>query len=507
MEELTQCPVRGILWERDLDRIGTTPGLLTLAKVWSEHGFEDGRCSREGLRRDSKFPLLTAHDQNDIAVRAPVMSTPRDSRVNADTDTSGSATASSPEPRDRSSEANSDSSKPDVAYSPVPLQDLKNQIRLLSFVSAAGRSPLELQTSVGNLHEAPPYVGISYAWGKDNTRTVVINGEPARIRYNAYYALRQVQLHYRQIHIWIDTICINQNDDVEKSAQVAMMYEIFEGATYVVSSLGAEFEDAEWLFTVEAAAARDDVELLSGPHHISAIAMRSFIYAVDPLKDPQQYYPGASHELLVFVGQEHYYRPPFDLNLRRLNGFHCSDPRDRLFAIVGITNWEKSDCPRIIPDYTKSAWDLALEMAPLLTIALLQTLVRALEITSETEEVVSLIVRTVSGINERVVALVCPDAGPDDILFPMWDFSGLLLIVRESNTKDGRYDIIGQGLLIQGYGYGKVRRGSCPAIPCTCSPEFFARQSVFMADVHVTLTTEELIVLEAQQRWGLDNRE
>ncbi|CAK1360676.1 uncharacterized protein RHO25_003965 [Cercospora beticola] len=560
------------------------------------------------------------------------------------------ASTSSLEPQKNSSEANSGDPKPVDpepvrVYSLVPLvEDPRNEIRLLRFVSDVGHSPLALRTSVCSLHDAPPYVAISYTWGNHNTRTAVIDGEPVQIRYNAYYALRQVQLHHRQIHIWIDSICINQNNDAEKSAQVAIMFQIYEQAAHVAACLGVQFKDAEWLFTVvrclepllgrarwapnlqaalteaffpeheeplglrllaailaldkhpywkriwvvqEVAAARSNVELLSGPHRVSAIAMgslndRARWYRYWEVFDTERY-QGDANRILAIVGYPFVARRPLYMNLDKFGEFHCSDPRDRLFALIGITDWEESGCPRIIPDYTKSAWDLALEVGPTLDPVYLRFLIRALEIAPENEEVaglqreqrfcarlhamrlrpelrneldadwssptfagrkfrrsncfrlratasVSLYADIGHGspalsltfhipalrakgdssyqmakpiINEdgRMVALVCPDARPDDILIAVRGLEGVLLIVRESETKDAHYSIIGQGVLTEEYGdITGSRRGCSRGGPCSCSPEFFARRSTFTADVHVALTIEELIAPGAQQQ-------
>ncbi|GIZ45835.1 hypothetical protein CKM354_000898600 [Cercospora kikuchii] len=481
-------------------------------------------------------------DADDCA--ALIMTSPQDMLSNADVDSLERASTSSPWLQNNSSEVNSGSPAPVAAYSPVPLEDPKTQIRLLRFVSAVGHSPLALETSVWSLDEAPPYVAISYTWGGLNTRTVVINGEPVRIRYNAYYALRQVQLHHRQIHIWIDSICINQSDDAGKSAQVAMMYRIFNGATQVVSSLGAHSGNIEWLFTVvrflkpilerlptsryqewelrqalceelfegslrddfrtairdldqnpywqrlwvvqEVAAAHNDIGLLSGPHHIGAIAMKSF----QTVAIPEMF--GHFHQrrfrrrdratmaLLAIMGKFRDDSRSLETNLSQFGEFHCSDPRDRLFALVEFT-----DCLcACIED--SDVRDLDLHLPP-----------QAVDFIGRNDESPHQIAQPVVGVFGNVAALVCPGAQPDDILVPVEGSKGLLLIVRGSKTKNVHYDIIGQGLLIEHHII--MARPLCRPGWCRCSPALLARQPIFVADVHVALTVEELIVLRAQQ--------
>ena len=49
--------------------------------------------------------------------------------------------------------------------------------------------------------------------------------------------------------LWIDALCINQNDDSEKEKQVAMMGTIFERAQNVVIWLGSESKDSNLAMT------------------------------------------------------------------------------------------------------------------------------------------------------------------------------------------------------------------------------------------------------------------
>ena len=93
---------------------------------------------------------------------------------------------------------------------------------------------------------------------------------------------------------------------------------------------------------------------------------------------------------------------------------------------------------------------------------------------------------------------------PGDILVPVNYFGGLLLIVRASKTRDMQYDIIGQGLLIKGYEFGSTKRIPWPRDQCDCLSESFAGQPVFVADVHIALTIEEVIVLGAQGKRNSD---
>lgn len=83
--------------------------------------------------------------------------------------------------------------------------------------------------------------GISYTWGSaENLQTITINGKTFKVRKNCFYALYQVALHWPYEHFWIDSICINQADNREKSKQVALMGAIFAASLRVCACVGMQ---------------------------------------------------------------------------------------------------------------------------------------------------------------------------------------------------------------------------------------------------------------------------
>jgi len=84
------------------------------------------------------------------------------------------------------------------------------------------------------------YIGLSYYWGDDQTPRYHLecNGVEFPIPIAAYRALHRLRDRYVPIYIWIDTVCINQFDDSDKSKQVAKMRSIYQNAKEVVIYLG-----------------------------------------------------------------------------------------------------------------------------------------------------------------------------------------------------------------------------------------------------------------------------
>lgn len=98
------------------------------------------------------------------------------------------------------------------------------------------------------------YRCLSYMWGDDKEETeIFVNGRPLRVRDNLYQFLRVAQARFNDKPLWIDALCINQSNHIEKSHQVQRMGQIYENAEEMLIWLGAEPE-LEYLFeTVDAA--------------------------------------------------------------------------------------------------------------------------------------------------------------------------------------------------------------------------------------------------------------
>ncbi|KAF2026602.1 HET-domain-containing protein, partial [Setomelanomma holmii] len=87
----------------------------------------------------------------------------------------------------------------------------------------------------------PPYEALSYVWGPRNEATdvkIACNGETVTIRGELEAALVRLRLSDTARIMWADALCINQNDNDEKSHQVPLMGSIFSRAGRVIVWLG-----------------------------------------------------------------------------------------------------------------------------------------------------------------------------------------------------------------------------------------------------------------------------
>jgi hypothetical protein len=89
------------------------------------------------------------------------------------------------------------------------------------------------------------YEALSYVWGSpERTREVIVrakwprSNKVLRISKNLSTALRYLRQQDEERILWVDAICINQDDLNERSKEVKMMGSIYKNARRVVVWLG-----------------------------------------------------------------------------------------------------------------------------------------------------------------------------------------------------------------------------------------------------------------------------
>ncbi|KAI0199526.1 heterokaryon incompatibility protein-domain-containing protein [Astrocystis sublimbata] len=101
----------------------------------------------------------------------------------------------------------------------------------------------------------PPFTALSYTWGpaenaeddaviEHTSRHMVVNRRFMRVSTNLYHGLREIRRQLRQstragLYLWVDAICIDQDNYAEKGEQVDLMGDIFTRAEGVIIWLGA----------------------------------------------------------------------------------------------------------------------------------------------------------------------------------------------------------------------------------------------------------------------------
>ncbi|ETS76777.1 hypothetical protein PFICI_12164 [Pestalotiopsis fici W106-1] len=281
-------------------------------------------------------------------------------------------------------------------------------IRLLRILPYADTLDCVLETF--DIRECPKYQALSYVWGSDDASCEIrINQSIVLIRNNLWDALQELKtlrgrsdFHYEcEDHIWIDAICINQNDDVERSHQVNLMSLIFSQAARTIAWLGREDNNStlamktlakrqcpkslaptvcleeiwtaidavfsrvyfERMWIVQEVLLSNKLLLLCGS---SFCSWHDIIWFHDHWQDwfEQNVMCDLPLTLITtkeFLDRHRRLRPVRKLkylllNLRRRQ---CLDQRDKIYALLGIIFKQSSDSnPQLEADYTISSTEL-----------------------------------------------------------------------------------------------------------------------------------------------------
>jgi hypothetical protein len=336
-------------------------------------------------------------------------------------------------------------------YSPLPKD--RSEFRLVRLLP--GPTSAEIEIEIFHAARSSRYEALSYAWGApERTDVALVRGqvnptEPAKplspskldsflklssqnepslprttigITHNLAVALRHLRDEKSPRVLWIDALCINQDDLVERSAEVLDMGSIYSLAEQVVVWTGPSSEDTGLALTTlreiasglyvrddERLAHRSDSWALSLEQDLEALkskrpnwfairnllrrewfsrlwvlqevllATNATLYAgqhsidweifvlalewlwgnlalLNELLQGLEFEDFGSNGIHGFIiisrSLRRIERPPLCNLLVITSHFHCSDLRDRLYAIRDLTGTE--DCKYIIPDYTIS---------------------------------------------------------------------------------------------------------------------------------------------------------
>ncbi|ERF68824.1 hypothetical protein EPUS_06268 [Endocarpon pusillum Z07020] len=269
-------------------------------------------------------------------------------------------------------------------------------------------------TGTDDALSTPEYEALSYFWGEGRGCEIALNGRPFKVTSNLFSALQQLRLEDRDRVLWIDAICINQDDYEERGHQVSLMRRIYETAAHVIIWLGdaskQSSEGLEELRNLFTASSRwDKAEILFGRNPTeglqdiftrpwwrriwvvqeAAVAMKlTFICGADILEVPAnredlkqltdalqsaRTLPGKDNPDVssIFLDQ---ILSLLQLQLDRGGAVRsrlsdlihtyilrqCSDPRDRVFALLGLSR--TSDASANPPDYALTVEEVAVRL-------------------------------------------------------------------------------------------------------------------------------------------------
>jgi len=133
---------------------------------------------------------------------------------------------------------------PGISYKPLDFVNF--EFRLLTLLenedsSEEGQICCELKHAY--LDDPPQYHALSYCWGDPTViAPILVNGSTMEVTTNLEAALRELrELRGQKVKtIWVDALCINQQDPTERGLQVMRMGLIYSRAFTVLAWLGPE---------------------------------------------------------------------------------------------------------------------------------------------------------------------------------------------------------------------------------------------------------------------------
>lgn len=110
----------------------------------------------------------------------------------------------------------------------------KRQIRLFELFRGQKDEQLRGSLNTVDLHTSPGFDAVSYVWGDPTPcSTAIVDGKLLKIPESAHKLLLGLRSQCGSMTLWIDAICINQQDVQERGHQVRFMHAIYTTARIV----------------------------------------------------------------------------------------------------------------------------------------------------------------------------------------------------------------------------------------------------------------------------------
>lgn len=129
-------------------------------------------------------------------------------------------------------------------YEYIPLPGL-DWLRLLTPMPGKENNKLQCRIHALPILEAEDaYEAVSYTWGDSRkTASIICHDRELPITNNLANALKQLHDPTKPRLLWIDAICINQGDGIEKGHQVKRMGNIYQSDKRVIVWLSLYLEE------------------------------------------------------------------------------------------------------------------------------------------------------------------------------------------------------------------------------------------------------------------------
>ncbi|KAF7587281.1 hypothetical protein BBP40_007474 [Aspergillus hancockii] len=222
-------------------------------------------------------------------------------------------------------------------YSPLPPGH--NTTRMLRLLPNEDKNAsIECEIVVHCLKKRAGYVyeALSYVWGPtDDPSMIYINGCALKVTSNLHTALLRLRLQRFERLLWVDAICIDQENNSEKEQQIWIMSEIYGQAKNVIVWLGEEKHGStEALESIRLVAEGDTPQVDINDTALIALLRRPWFRRVWVLQEV-----GVARSVLVRCGPMEMTGYAFSSGLRNLESLNDSHPdlRNSVISIRSVT--------------------------------------------------------------------------------------------------------------------------------------------------------------------------
>jgi hypothetical protein len=262
----------------------------------------------------------------------------------------------------------------------TPLDPSMDGIRLVLLCpSQAKSSVVECKVVHTAFGTKPSYEALSYTWGSDAVKKeILLDGKVFEIWENLWDALVNLRSSVEERSLWIDAICINQVNLVERNQQVQLMPYIYKRAQTVLIWLGLDIRGTDGSQKEDPVRSKDQVYLelcdrdywkrvwiiqeigkarrLKIHYGREIVEWNRFIEVVrshqsNAYRDPDNIPMKLAEQLADRYGVGHQLRNLLITHQKAL----CKEPKDKIYGFIGLA----IDCYGNFPmDYGKSLFEV-----------------------------------------------------------------------------------------------------------------------------------------------------
>lgn len=282
-------------------------------------------------------------------------------------------------------------------YTYKPLLSPK-EFRLLELLPGSVNDEIQCILNHESLVQHQPYSAASFTWGDPTLiGAAKLDGADVPVRDNLYQLLRHLRQPHSSLILWIDALCINQENIPEKNIQVPLMGQIYSSANSVFVWLGLHADGSEQYFRslssrskprLDSEAQRDTpsgddsrlneqaTHLYSRPYWSRTWIVQEIVLASDLtifcgnrschwstfVSGPSGYQERNPNDPLApdhaFVNTVALRQAGTATKLRRLlfrfRMTYCFDPRDRVYSLLNFAEDTRDKDHGIIADYSST---------------------------------------------------------------------------------------------------------------------------------------------------------